>query len=322
MIVTSLLCAIAVGQGAGPAVYFVRKDSIYKSVQGKETLLVKHASAPAVTTGEKQLAFIRDGELYICDLESMDSRRCSRFGTPEYQPDHDIFPSWDPTSNYVLFSHADRYGVVRHGEAVQPMFGTEHTWRTIWNVYWCWNNKPGTKADISLFLGNETTGTSKFSVSSSSAAAFSPNGRKVAFCRNGDLWMATLDPSSILDAIREASWDEARVLACGTQEGGTRTSNETTTLYRISWSPDGKLLALSSDRYNSAGNPQVLVVKADKPSEKVSTFAGSDACFLDSGNILYVKPYTRSTDVWVRNLDSQDEKVLVTHAADPAVAGN
>lgn len=322
MIVTWLLCALNFRQGQNQAIYFVRKDSIYKSAQGRETLIVSHAISPAVSPDEKHLAFIREGDLYLCDPDNPEPWRGSRLGAQEHDlPDHDLYPSWDPTSQYVIFSHADRFGITRRGESVHPMFGSEHAVQTIWNVYWSWPRKGESRPDLSLFLGNETTGTSVFSVVSSFAASFSPNGKKVAFCRNGDLWMATLEATSILDAIREASWDEARVLPIGTQEGGTRPTNETSSIFRISWSPDGKLLALSVDRYSSTGSPQVIIVNADKASEKVASFSGSDACFLDSNHILYVKPYTKSTDIWVRSLDTQDEKVLISHGTDPAVVG-
>ena len=320
MIVTSLLCTVAVRQGASPTIYFVRNDSIYRSAQGRETLLLKHAVAPALSPNDKRLAFLRDGDLYVYDLETEDTKRCSQLPEkPSDTPEHDTFPSWDASSRFVVFSHPDRYGVVRKGEEIHPMFGTEHSLKTIWNVNWCWTNKKGVKADLSLFLGNETSGPSKFSVQSSLSAAFSPEGRRVAFCRNGDLWLATLEPSAIHDAIREASWDEARILTCGIQEGGTRASNETSAIFRISWSPDGKLLALSSDRYGSEGSPEIQIVRADRPSEKIGTFPGSDACFLDAGHIVYVKPYAQSQDIWVRDLETKDEKILISHASEPAV---
>ena len=133
--------------------------------------------------------------------------------------------------------------------------------------------------------------------------------------------MASLEPGSIHDGIREASWDEARVLPCGTQEGGTRASNETTTIFRISWSSDGKLLALSSDRYGAQGSAEVLIVKVDHPSEKVASFSGSEACFLDGDHILYVKPNRQSQDIWLRDVGSGDEHVLIAHATEPSVNG-
>jgi Tol biopolymer transport system component len=323
MIVFPLLCAIAVKQISAPTIFFVRKDSIYKSAQGHESLVIKHAVSPAVSYDQKLLAFIREGDLYQYDLAKLELKRCTYMNLElEDVPDKDTYPSWDPTGSYVVFSHPDRYSVIRQGKPVHPMFATEHTMKTVWNVYWCWMTKLDTKTSLSLFLGNETSGTSVFTLASSSSPAFSPDGRRVAFCRNGDLWMATVDPSSIHDLIGEAAWDEARVLTCGTQEGGTRASNETTGIFRIGWSPDGKLLALSTDRYSSTGSPRVIVVRADNPAETVSSFAGSEACFLDSGHVLYVKPYSHTQDIWLRDIASQDEKILIGNGTDPAVAGH
>lgn len=321
MIVFSLLCAIAVRQGVSPTIFFVRNDSIYQIDQGHERIIVKHAVGPCVSPDGRKLAFIRNGDLFIYDLEKELTRRCSNLNEkPSDIPEIDTYPSWDAKSQYVIFSHPDRYTVTHKGDPTPSMFATEHSARTIWNTYWCWTNKLGTKADLSLFLGNSTSGASAFTVESSMAAAFSPDGHKIAFCRNGDLWMATLDPANIHDGIREGSWDEARVLACATQEGGTRASTETSAIFRIAWSPDGKLLALSSDRYGSSGSAEIQIVSSDRPADKKASFAGSDACFLDASHVLYVKP-TQSQDIWVHDIDTRDEKILISHATEPAVFG-
>lgn len=320
MVVAALVYAIAVRQTSTPSVFFVRNDSIYRRVSGTDSLVLRHASGPAPSPDGKRLAFIRNGDLYVYDLVHDTTHRCSHLAEKaEKTPEHDTYPSWDRDSSYVIFAHLDRYDSVRRGETVHPMFGIDHTTKSIWNVYWCWARRMAVAPDLSLFLANETAGISDFSLSSSASASFAPDGRHVAFCRNGDLWMATFDPATIHDAIREASWDEARVLACGIQEGGTRSSTETSWIFRTAWSPDSKLLAVSTDRYAAGGSPQVLVVHSDRPSEKVAAFPGIDACFLDSGHVLYVKPYSQSQDVWLRDLDSHDERILVAHATEPAV---
>jgi len=322
MFVSLLLCVNSLRQGPSYPVYFVRSDSIYRLSQGKESLVVKHAVSPAISPDQKFLAYIREGNLFVYDVDKQESKRCSSLAEkPSDLPDHDLYPSWDERSKFVIFSHADRYSILRRGEEVASMYGQPKASKSVWNVYWYWLKRGTTKSGLSIFLGNETSGISSFSLPSTLAASFSPDGRKVAFCRNGDLWMASLEPGSIHDGIREASWDEARVLPCGTQEGGTRASNETTSIFRISWSSDGKLLALSSDRYGAQGSAEVLIVKVDHPSEKVASFSGSEACFLDGDHILYVKPNRQSQDIWLRDVGSGDEHVLIAHATEPSVNG-
>ena len=316
-----VLCTSAFHQSAIPPIFFGRNDSVYLFSQGKESLVVKHATAPAPSPDGKQLAFLREGNLYLWDLAKGTTKRCSELTERATDlPSHDVTPSWDDKSRFVLFSHADRYSVTRRGIDVKPMFGEEKSSRSIWNVYWYWLSKPPTKSGLSLFLGNSTSGSSSFSLASSLAAAFSPDGRRVAFCRNGDLWMASLEPSSIHGGIKEASWDEARVLATGTLEGGTRATNETSMIFRISWSPDGNLLALSSDRYGASGSSEVTILKTDHLSEKGASFSGSDASFIDGDRVVYTKASSRGQDVWVRSLDSGEEKLLISHASNPAVA--
>ena len=320
MFVTSFLWALTVRQEPLTPIYFVRNDSIYRFTAGKESIVVKNAVAPSLSPDQKQLAFIRQGNLYTFDLAKATTRKCSNLSEkPDDTPNHDIFPSWDSNSKHIVFSHPDRYSVSRRGENVSAMFGEERSNKTIWNVYWSWLSRPVGHSNLSLFLGNETSGSSTFAVNSSVSATFSPDGRKIAFCRNGDLWMASLDPASVHDGIKEASWDEARILANGILDGGTRAANETNMIFRISWSGDQKLLALSTDRYGAGGSAEVAIIKSDRPSEKVASFAGTDACFLDSTHVLYVKPYSQSQDIWIRDITTQEEKLLIAKGSEPAV---
>ena len=132
--------------------------------------------------------------------------------------------------------------------------------------------------------------------------------------------MASLDSSSIHGGIKEASWDEARVLPSATLEGGTRSANETTAIFRISWSPDGKLLAITTDRYGSAGSPEITILKTEHLSEKGTSVSGSDATFADADRVLYSKSTSRGHDIWMRSLDSGDERLIIAKASEPAAA--
>ena len=322
MILATLALVVGSRQFAGTPVYFVRNDSIYRSFQGNEALIKSHAVGPSPSPDGKRLAYLSDGNLYVMDLGKGTSKKYTTF-PPKADNDNyrDTFPSWDPTSKYVIFSHLDLYSITRKGgTAVDTMFGTEHALRSIWSVYWVWADKVvRAKGDLSLFLGNETSGMTKFSVVSSLAASFSPDGKRVAFCRNGDLWLADIDLSSVHNVAKIANWDEARILPSAILEGGTRGSNETNAIFRVSWSPDAKLLAISCDRYGGSGGADVQVVKADNPTERVVSFPGWDATFADSNHVLYVKPYAESENVWVYNTDTKEEKVLIAHASEPAV---
>jgi Tol biopolymer transport system component len=321
MVIAALAAIGWVTQSALPPIYFVRKDAVYSWDKGQETKIISDAYSPAVSPNGKVLAFLREGNLHSYDISDGLVRQLTTF--PDKAEDdtfRDTFPSWDPSSKYVIFSHLDQYTVTRKGPVVQPLYGSESGTRSVWNVYWYWMDRANRlKGNLNLFLGNETSGLSKLSVVSSLAASFSPDGRKVAFCRNGDLWMADVDPSAIHNLAKIASWDEARVLPSAILEGGTRGTNETNAIFRIAWSPDGKLLAISSDRYTGSGGADIQIVRTDRPSETVVSFPGWDATFLDSNRILYVKPYTESENIWLYTMDSKDEKMLIPNASEPAV---
>ncbi|MDR3688457.1 MAG: hypothetical protein P4L46_03700 [Fimbriimonas sp.] len=321
MMLATLALLAAARQSSLPTIYFVRGDSIYQLTHGAESKLIVHAVGPSPSPDGKRLAFMRDGNLFLLDLSEGTSKRATSFPEKSAE-DHfrDTFPSWDPASKNVIFSRLDEYSVLRKGAKVDPMYGSDHLTRSIWSVYWYWADhafRP--KGNVSLFLGNETSGLSAMSVVSSMAGSFSPDGKRVAFCRNGDLWLADLDLSSIHNVVKIASWDEARVLSSAILEGGTRGSNETNAIFRIAWSPDSRLLVLSTDRYTGSGGADVQVVKADRPTETVVSFPGWDATFLDSGHLLYVKPYTDSENVWEYTIGTKEEQVLIPHASEPAV---
>ena len=321
MVIAALAFAGWVAQASLPPIYFVRNDSLYSLVKGLETKLLSHAVAPSPSPNGKQLAFLRDGNLHTYELSAGTVRKLTTF--PDKADDdtfRDTFPSWDPSSKYVVFSHLDQYTITHKGPTVEPLYGVETSSKNVWNVYWYWLERvTKLKGNLNLFLGNETSGLSKMSLFSSLAASFSPDGRKVAFCRNGDLWMADVDPSAIHNLAKIASWDEARVLPSAILEGGTRGTTETNAIFRISWSPDGKLLAISSDRYSGSGGADIQIVRADRPTETVVSFPGWDATFVDSDRILYVKPYTDSENIWLYTIESKDEKLLIPHASEPAV---
>ena len=61
-------------------------------------------------------------------------------------------------------------------------------------------------------------------------------------------------------------------------------------------------------------------MKADRPTEKLASFPGSEACFLDAGHLLYVKSGGQNQDIWLRDISSGDEKVMIAHATEPAVS--
>ena len=318
---TSLMLFVGLAnQATLPPIYFVRDDSIFRTYQGRESKILTHAVGPSPSPDGKRLAFLRDGNLHTYELSDGTTKKFTSF--PDKEEDdsfRDMFPSWDNTSKYVIFSHLDQYTVTRKTPSIEPLFGSIKAVHSIWSTYWCWaDNAVRPKGNVSLFLGNETSGLSAMSVVSSLAASFSPDGKKVAFCRNGDLWMADIDPSAIHNVAKIASWDEARVFASAILEGGTRGSNETNSIFRIAWSPDGKFLAISSDRYSGSGGADVQVVRADKPSETVVSFPGWDASFLDANHLLYVKPYTESLNIWEYTIDTKEEKILIAHASEPA----
>ena len=136
MVIAALAFAGWVAQASLPPIYFVRNDSLYSLVKGLETKLLSHAVAPSPSPNGKQLAFLRDGNLHTYELSAGTVRKLTTF--PDKADDdtfRDTFPSWDPSSKYVVFSHLDQYTITHKWPTVEPLYGVETSSKNVWNVY-------------------------------------------------------------------------------------------------------------------------------------------------------------------------------------------
>jgi len=157
----------------------------------------------------------------------------------------------------------------------------------IWNTYLEeLNSDLSVKSAPVVLIGSQPSGLD--GLTSSFAATFSPDGKHIAFSRGGDLWLADFGPSP---AQQDAGADlsEERIVPAEFQWTGWMADTWWYWIDRISWSPNGALVAVSGSSRWSSGYDSVAVYAAKPPYRRVLRIAGArSAAFSPSGKLVYV----------------------------------
>ncbi len=265
------------------ALLFCRNNDIWEVRKGVFRRLIRNAHDPAWSNQKDKIAFVRQGNVWICDAAGRYQRPITPFKLTKQQlknnneegfngVDYGAIQSlsWYPTGNIVAFSRVDQYTISRNvpSSMSSPLsndIGTNTT-RLISDIYAClpYTNRVPTTF---VWLSDSTSGLPRFSLPYTAVPAFCPTGKRVAFARNGDLWLAydlnvpTKRGYSSADATSEvwADWDwrEERVTTAAIYDGGDGGANSTTFINHITWSPNCKLIAYSVTGLDESGNGNI-----------------------------------------------------------------
>jgi Tol biopolymer transport system component len=132
----------------------------------------------------------------------------------------------------------------------------------------------------------------------SACPSVSPDGKHVAFCRNGDLWLSEVNTSGASDELFQPR--ATRIWSNYLQESGS--DNYSSFIYRISWSPSGKLLAVSTYRYGGSDSGAITILKVGDKAVEKQVVTGHTGVFVDDDHILYSTIGT--TGIYLRSLKS------------------
>ena len=237
---------------------------------------------------------------------------------PEDYAGAEFYPEWTTDSEALLISKPDRVRLSFPGSA-HSLADAYPAQFVFWAVYRYEVNRESLpdRPRMTQMLGPSTTsGVSSFSLMSTACPAISPDAKRLAFCRGGDLWMATFDAPIHVDTY---DWDEERILALGTQEGGTGVSNETDFIHRISWSPSGRLLAVSIERYSGSGDWNVYIVEVGETPRVVTSFRGADAVFVNNAAVLFDGDTNDTSGIVLKDLQVGTSRLVVAGGTNPVI---
>jgi len=277
---------------------FVRRGDIWIA-NGDGTgqrVLIRNASSPCWSPDRKQIAFARHGNVWVADSDGrgarqLTSRRQQGPSRPEggrYTGGRDVTISWDARDDVITFSHWERFSVARLGSRdARVIAGC-----SIYDVPAASRRPQSAKARFDIFDDE-----ARFHPSANDCPAWSRSGQRLAFVRNGDVWIAERSETPGRTAAPGKrvppstwGWDVTRLEAAARYDAPTdRGSRMNLFVTHLSWSPDGKSIAYGRRRLDGSGVWEVFVRKVRQrggsflPDSASKLADGQDPCFSPDG---------------------------------------
>ncbi len=261
---------------------FCRGADIWEVHNGRFHRLLTNAQEPAWSVKRDKIAFVRNGNVWICDSHGRYQRPITdfRLSKNDIEDLKDGFqgtdygaiqsPTWDVSGRIVAFSRVDRYTVTRNVPPSAAMFNNDISARTKLNISDIYASIPYTRSKPFVWISACTSGLPSFSVTNSSVPSFCPRAKCAAFVRNGDLWLAynTKLPSkpppgwATLHDWESGTWNwsEERICPAAIYDGGTGRANSTAFIDAISCSPNGNLIAFSIEGLDESGDGEGIFI--------------------------------------------------------------
>jgi hypothetical protein len=273
-----------------------------------------------------KLAFIRDNNIWVAEADGSgqrpvtsqwkkdDPKRSSRFS------DGSIVIAWHPKKGYLTFSHPETFKADRL-DGTAGMVPAQKTAKaviagsTIFDARLSETEPVQATVRFDLFEGG--TG---FYFADHAHPAWSPSGEKLAFTRNGDIWIAEMKNGS--GAEPPIGWEVKRLAAVASYDEPTfRASRNNRGATRLSWHPNERLLAYGYDRLQGSGFNEIHLYDTRSGKNSVLMKDALDPCFSPDGRfIVYWNGQCAkgiSTCIWAVSSDGKNKRKLVANGKNP-----
>ena len=233
---------------------------------GHQRLLVRNGGAPSWAPGKRRFAFVRQEQVWLAGADGTGQKPLSskadlapaKPGDPDpHGQGRDVDISWTPKGDRIAYSHWESVSVTR------PRSGQTSTLECC-SLY-----------DIQVANGRTAQGLSwadifdrevpsAFSVNNH--PAWSRSGKKFAWVRNGDIWVAELESPEFGDE----GWAWNRAAPTGAYDGRTvGASRWSGAPSHLCWAPGDRHLIYSDHRINGGGAESIedLDVKTGKSAD-------------------------------------------------------
>lgn len=314
---------------------FVRDGNIWvANGDGTEhKLIIKNGESPCWSPDRKQIAFARDGNVWVANADGSGQKQLTfrwrkrepeRWTEGKFGAGRDIDICWDPKANLITFSHWEEWLARRAGSK------DEHgiIGHSIFDVPWRPSKERGLTTRFDLY-DDDTF----FHFSHHCHPAWSRSGKRMAFVRNGDIWIADRDPQlneRVGRGKRYWEWDVTRLAAVAEYDAPTdRGSRVNRGVTHLSWSPDEKFIAYSIRRLRGSGSWEIHLMRVgvdeyDRPQVKEDrriSEDGVDPCFSPDGQFIVYHgemPGGSLYDIIVISIDGKLKKRLIEDGKQPA----
>jgi len=308
---------------------FVRDNNIWVS-NGDGTdqkLIIENGKTPSWSPGKSQIAFVRENNIWVAMADGSNQRPITSQWR-KYDPNRkswssNVSISWHPKNGSLTFSHPEVFKAERvdgTGGIVptRNVAGGVIVGSSIFDVRLS-GAEPG-KATVrhDLFEG----GTSFF-FADHAHPAWSSSGKKLAFTRNGDIWIAEAKNGS--EGEPPSGWEVKRLAAVASYDEPTnRGSRNNRGATRLSWHPDGRHLAYGYDRLQGSGFNEVHLLDTESGKDSIIIKDALDPCFSPDGSFIVYWTYgdeqcgMGGICICAVTLDGKNILKLVANGRDPA----
>jgi Tol biopolymer transport system component len=274
-------------------VAFVRDGNIWVC-NGDGTdpkLIIEDGQSPAWSPDKSQIAFARRGNIWRAMADGSRQRPVtSQWAASDALQFSDVTISWRPSNGSITFSHAEAFRVERTtgAAAIAPDRNAAEgviSGSSIFDVRPAGTEPARATVRYDLFA----KGTS-FNFADQSHPAWSPSGKKLAFTRNGDIWL--VEAESAPAGEPPTGWVARRVAAVARyDEPANRGSRSNRGATRLSWHPDERRLVYGYDRLQGSGFNEVHLLDTQTGKDSTLVKDALEPCVSPDGNFILYRSY-------------------------------
>jgi len=338
--ITVLLCAglfsvAMAGDFSGPLpadlrawkLAFVRDNTIWvaNGDGSEQKLIIENGHNPSWSHDKTRIAFVRDTDIWVAMADGSNQRPVTSGWKRDDAHRDPLSPgveiSWNPMGDSLTFSRPDTFEAVRvaaHAAGKAPH-----------------NSTKGIIAGTSLFdvpLGSQDPskfvvrydlfkGGTGFFFADNAHPAWSPTGDRLAFTRNGDIWIAEVEKDAA--GGPPIGWNGKRLAAVASYDEPTsRGSRKNLGATHLSWHPNGRLLAYGYDRLQGSGFNEIRLLDTINGRSSVLFEDALHPDFSPDGNFIVYWTYSSEqcgTGICIcaGSLDGKIRHKLMENGKDP-----
>jgi len=277
---------------------FVRDNNIWVS-NGDGTdqkLIIENGQTPSWSPDKSQIAFVRYNNIWVAKADGSKQRPITS-QWKKYDPNREPWSSymsvnisWHPKNGSLTFSHPEVFKTERFNgtEGIVPTRNAAKgviVGSSIFDIRLSETESGKATVRYDLFEG----GTSFF-FADHAHPAWSPSGKKLAFTRNGDIWIAEAKNGS--EGEPPSGWEVKRLAAVASYDEPThRGSRNNRGATRLSWHPNERHLAYGYDRLQGSGFNEVHLLDTESGMDSIIVKDALDPYFSPGGRFIVYWTY-------------------------------
>lgn len=276
---------------------FVRGNDIWVS-KGDGTgqkLVIENGQRPSWSPDRSRIAFVRHNNIWMAEADGSKQRPI----TSQWKRDdprrqhwflHETDISWHPTNDTITFSHREAFTAKRVDGAAEILLSQDAAKGILVGSSLFDVGLKGEKPSKAAVRYDLFEGGTSFFFPDHGHPAWSRSGKRLAFTRNGDIWIAETKNAS--EGEPPPGWEVKRIAAIASYDEPTmRASRMNCGATRLSWHPNERHLAYSYDRLQGSGFNEVHLLDTESGTDAIIAEDARDPCFSPDGKYIVYWAY-------------------------------